>query len=35
MSFFFFFFLLFFYLFPFNFIDAEERNANLDKNIKI
>ena len=24
----------FFYLFPFNFIDAEERNANLDKNIK-
>ena len=32
---FFFFFLLFFYLFPFNFIDAEERNANLDKNIKI
>ena len=24
----------FFNLFPFNFIDAEERNANLDKNIK-
>ena len=24
----------FFYLFPFNFIDAEERNASLDKNIK-
>ena len=23
-----------FYLFPFNFIDSEERNANLDKNIK-
>ena len=23
-----------FYLFLFNFIDAEERNANLDKNIK-
>ena len=28
------FFLLFFYLFPFNFIHAEERNTNLDKNIK-
>ena len=23
-----------FYLFPFNFIDAEERNASRDKNIK-
>ena len=23
-----------FYLFPFNFIDSEEENANLDKNIK-
>ena len=29
-----FFFLFLFHLFPFNFIDAEERNASLDKNIK-